>query len=81
MPSNTVDRRTVLIALAGVAPMLLVGEAAAGTLAKSAVNYEDSSSSDKKCADCKFFIAPNDCKQVKGPISPNGHCKLWTKNA
>ena len=40
---------------------------------------------DKMCAICNLFIPPNgnnpcgSCQVVKGPISPQGYCKLWIK--
>ena len=39
--------------------------------------------SDKYCANCNFFIAPQNgaqcgtCQVVKGPINPQGHCTAW----
>jgi hypothetical protein len=29
------------------------------------------------CAQCLYFIDPNDCVMVEGPISPLGWCKYY----
>lgn len=29
------------------------------------------------CAQCLYFIAPNDCVLVQGPISPDGWCTYY----
>jgi hypothetical protein len=29
------------------------------------------------CAQCLYFIAPNDCVIVQGPVSPNGWCTYY----
>jgi hypothetical protein len=34
-------------------------------------------SSTEICAQCIFFIAPNDCSIVRGPVSPQGWCKYY----
>lgn len=44
---------------------------------------ESSPDAAKKCSNCNFFIgaptptACGTCRSIKGPINPNGHCKLW----
>lgn len=41
----------------------------------------------KACSACQQFVAPSTegqcggCKIIKGPISPNGTCKVWTPKA
>jgi hypothetical protein len=52
--------------------------------ARLTTNQYTTSSSypDKKCSGCAQYMpaAPNacgGCKVVKGPIDPNGWCKLW----
>jgi hypothetical protein len=38
---------------------------------------------DKRCDNCKLWIAPvqnklcGGCKIIKGPINPDGHCTAW----
>jgi hypothetical protein len=29
------------------------------------------------CAQCTYFISPNDCVIVQGPISPQGWCTYY----
>jgi hypothetical protein len=31
----------------------------------------------QKCAQCFYFIDPNDCVIVQGPIGPNGWCTYY----
>ena len=30
------------------------------------------------CAQCLYFVAPNDCVIVQGPVSPNGWCTYYS---
>jgi hypothetical protein len=78
-----VNRRTVLRAAAGVAPLALLGagQAEAASMSPSAVGYQDSPKDGHQCDGCNLFIAPNACKTVKGEISPKGWCKIWVKKA
>jgi hypothetical protein len=76
---RALSRRTVLMAAAGAAPLLVVGRAEAAGLPKTAVGYQDHPNEDKQCSECNFFVAPNSCKSVAGEISPNGYCKLFAK--
>ncbi len=77
--SSSVSRRTVLIAAASAAPMLVFGRAQAAGMPQSAVAYQASPKDGKQCDGCKLFIAPQSCKSVSGVISPKGWCKLWVK--
>jgi hypothetical protein len=80
--SARVNRRTVLIAAAGAAPILaLMSSGAEAKLAQSAVKYQDSPKDGKQCDGCNLFVAPNSCKTVAGDISPSGWCALWVKKA
>ncbi len=81
--SKCVNRRTVLLAAAGAAPLLAIGAsgAKAAGLPQSAVAYQSSPKDGKQCDGCNFFVAPNACKSVAGEISPKGWCKLWVKKA
>jgi hypothetical protein len=75
-----VNRRTVLIAAAGAAPLLtLMTGGAQAKMAQTAVRYQDSPKDGKQCDGCKLFIAPDSCKSVDGAISPKGWCALWVK--
>ncbi len=80
---SCMNRRTLLLAAAGAAPLLALATtgAKAAKLPQSGAGYVAASTSDKKCSGCNFFVAPNSCKAVDGDISPNGFCKLWTKKA
>ncbi len=79
-----VSRRTVLLAAAGAAPMLVVstgGANAAPSMSPTAVGYQDSPKDGRQCEGCNLFVAPNACKTVKGEISPKGWCRIWVKKA
>lgn len=59
--------------------------AAAGKLAKTAVQYVDAGTvAGKDCDDCLQFVpgkaatAPGSCRIVEGEISPHGHCIAFT---
>ena len=75
------SRRTVLIAAAGLAPLLAAGTAEAGGLPQSAVGYQATPKDGKQCSDCKLFVEPKSCKSVTGDIAPTGWCKLYAKKA
>jgi hypothetical protein len=75
-----VNRRTVLIAAAGAAPLLaLTGGAAEAKIAQTAVKYQTEPKDGHQCDGCVQFVAPNACKLVDGEISPTGWCSLWVK--
>jgi hypothetical protein len=81
--SDTVSRRTVLIAAAGMPSLVILGAtgARAAKLAQKAVRYQDSPKDGKQCDGCNLFVQPNACKSVEGNISPKGWCSLWVKKA
>ena len=81
--SGCMSRRTVLLATAGAAPLLVVGAtgAQAAKLSQTAARYQDSPKDGKTCSGCNLFVPPNACKSVDGKISPNGWCALWVKKA
>jgi hypothetical protein len=81
--SKCVNRRTVLFAAAGAAPLLALGAGAASAagLPQTAVSYQTTPKDGKQCDQCNFFVAPNACKSVSGTIAPTGWCKLWAKKA
>jgi len=81
--SKCVNRRTVLLAMAGAAPLLALGAGAASAagLPQTAVAYQATPKDGKQCDQCNFFVAPNACKSVAGEIAPAGWCKLWVKKA
>jgi hypothetical protein len=81
--SKCMNRRSVLIAAAGAAPLLAIGATAtrAAGLPQSAVSYQATPKDGKQCDQCNLFVAPKSCKSVAGEISPTGWCKLWVKKA
>ena len=81
LTSKCVNRRTILLAAAGAAPLLAIGakSAKAAGLPQTAVAYQASPKDGHQCDGCNFFVAPNACKSVAGEIAPTGWCKLWVK--
>ncbi len=80
--SKCMNRRALLLAAAGAAPLLAIGAGGAkAALPQSAVAYQASPKDGKQCDGCNFFVAPNSCKSVSGAIAPTGWCKLWVKKA
>ncbi len=81
--SKCVNRRTLLLAAAGAAPLLAMGAsgARAAGLPPTAVAYQATPKDGKQCDGCNLFVAPKSCKSVSGDISPTGWCKLWVKKA
>ena len=80
--TSGVNRRTVLLAAAGAAPLLaLTGGQAQAKIAQTAVHYQTTPKDGKQCDSCNFFMAPNGCKLVDGEIAATGWCALWAKKA
>ena len=50
---------------------------AAPKISKTAVAYQDRPDGDKRCDKCAQFQAPDTCKMVEGPISPQGSCRIF----
>ncbi len=84
------SRRDVLkgaALLAGLATVSLAEirpAAAAGTVPKSAMKYQDQPKGKQDCSNCVQFIpgktptAAGECKVVAGAISPHGWCVAYT---
>ena len=83
MPNDKVksglNRRNLLLAAAGAAPLLAFATGAEAKIPQTAVAYQETPNGDKECDNCNFFIAPNACKTVDGVINPKGYCKLYNK--
>jgi hypothetical protein len=80
--TSGVNRRTVLLAAAGAAPLLaLTGGQAQAKIAQAGVKYQTTPNDGKQCSGCNFFVEPNSCKMVEGEIVPTGWCALWVKKA
>ena len=78
----SLNRRAMLLAAAGAAPMWVLsssGSQAAASMSPTAVAYQDQPNGDKECDNCTFFVAPNACKTVDGEINPKGWCKIYSK--
>ena len=74
------NRRDLLLAAAGSAPLLaLASGPAEAKIAQAAVAYQAMPNGDKECDNCNFFVPPNACKTVDGKINPKGWCKIYIK--
>jgi hypothetical protein len=82
--SALLRRRTVLqiaASWAGTAAILAASPnsaSAAPKISKAAVAYQDHPDGNKRCDKCVQFQAPDACKLVDGPISPQGSCRIFT---
>lgn len=54
---------------------------AAATLAKSQVNYRESSSEQERCGTCGMYQGDGTCSLVKGDIDPHHVCDRWEPQA
>jgi len=81
--SGPISRRSLLLRTAGAAGAAVILDAppkavsAVPKVSKQAVAYQDHPDGDKRCDKCVQFQAPNACKMVEGPISPQGSCRLF----
>jgi hypothetical protein len=77
-----VNRRSILLAAAGAAPLLALSSTGAkAKMAQTAVAYQDSPKDGKQCDGCSLFVSPGSCKTVEGAVSPHGWCKIWVKKS
>ena len=60
-------------------PLLAVSDdgAAAPTISKAAVAYQDQPQGGRECDKCLQFVSPDGCKIVEGTISPHGSCRIF----
>lgn len=77
--ASGLSRRTVLLAAAGAAPLILASGEAQAKLAQNAVKYQTTPNGGHQCDGCAQFVAPQSCKLVDGDIAPTGWCLLWVK--
>jgi hypothetical protein len=81
--SALLRRRAVLqfaVGAAGTATILCAAPSAAiaaPKISKTAVAYQDHPDGAKRCDKCAQFQAPDACKMVEGPISPQGSCRIF----
>jgi len=71
--------QTSLAVVGGVGLASFTTREASAKIAPNMVAYQPSPKDGHDCAGCKLFEAPNACKNVDGPISPTGWCKIWIK--
>ena len=85
-PGPTQFSRRMLLAggvAAGSASLLAATNANAKVkLSKESVKFSEAASNGHNCGSCKLFLAPSDCRFVRGPTSANCSCWIWqSKNA
>ncbi len=78
-----VSRRLLLQSAAGTIGTAVMAlrtkpASAAPKISKAAVAYQDHPQDDKRCGKCLQFQAPDNCKLVDGPVSPEGFCRIFT---
>jgi len=78
---SILNRRTVLIAAAGAAPLLagIAGVEAAANVSQVAAHYQTTPKGDQFCGNCAHFVPPTACKLVEGGISPGGGADCMRK--
>ncbi len=82
-----ISRRKILTVAAGAAGAVsgmaaIVGASTPARAAKASqksVKYQDSPKGDARCDNCALFEAPDSCKTVEGPVSPQGWCMVYAK--
>jgi hypothetical protein len=82
---KSIGRRSFL----GVAGSTLVAAALVGAqeaaaqakVSQKSVAYQPTPKGDQRCDNCRLFEAPDGCKNVQGPIAPQGWCRIWGKKA
>jgi hypothetical protein len=53
-----------------------------GKLSKSEVKYQNQPNGTQQCSNCmNFNSVKQTCNRVEGPVSPEGWCVLWARNA
>ncbi len=81
--SNTATNRRELLAMtlggAALATLATTQANAGAKISQKSVAYQDSPKGESRCDNCKLFEAPNQCKNVEGPIAAAGWCRLWRK--
>ncbi|HKK30805.1 MAG TPA: high-potential iron-sulfur protein [Alphaproteobacteria bacterium] len=82
---KTLPRRQALAWLAavpvGAAAASLTPADAEAKAPKKAVNYQYEPKDGKRCEVCQNWQPPDACKLIRGEISPDGWCQLWSAAA
>jgi len=82
-----ISRRKILTVAAGAAGAVsgvaaIVGTSTPALAAKASqksVKYQDTPKGGARCDNCALFEAPDSCKTVEGPVSPQGWCMVYAK--
>jgi hypothetical protein len=79
MSGFTLSRRRMLGLLAAAGGASLAGRAQAQNAKASHAEalYQDAPKGQQRCAICLNFEAPDQCRFVEGPISPQGWCQFF----
>ncbi len=80
VPSRRLVLRATVVTLGAAAGAAASAKPAAAVvkISKSAVAYQDHPQGDKRCEKCLQFQAPDSCKLVDGPVSPQGFCRIFS---
>jgi high potential iron-sulfur protein len=77
-------RRRILRSASGLASALALSSffAPYGAIAKkkktqAEVEYQQTPKGKEKCENCSFWVKPNQCTNVEGPIVAEGWCNIW----
>jgi hypothetical protein len=92
MQDEILSRRTVLrgALVAGcclITPITLLSACSKSPalpekLSKTEVKYQAQPNGEQKCSNCmNFNSSKKTCSRVEGPVSPDGWCVLWGRNA
>lgn len=70
----------VLAAAGSVLGIAAPGESAAADekVTQKDADYQSTPKNGQSCATCQFFTRPSACKIVKGKVSPQGWCSLFS---
>ena len=83
-----ISRRRILTIAAGAAGTSITGATAiigtsttaqAAKVSQKTVKYQDTPKGEQRCDNCELFEAPSSCKNVDGPIAPQGWCIVYRK--
>ena len=78
-----ISRRTVLVGAkltlgAAIAAKTVSPAGAQPSFNQADVMYQAMPKGDQRCGLCSNFVSPNACKLVKGAISRNGWCQVFS---
>ncbi|HVZ27124.1 MAG TPA: hypothetical protein VG798_00575 [Rhizomicrobium sp.] len=71
-------KHSLLSPFAALAALVSPARAEWRKMTKKEAGYvEKAKSAAQTCAQCLYFIDPNDCVIVQGPVKPNGWCTYY----